>query len=494
MLAMYPFVYNEVFAITSLELAENIVKDKKSKTPIKQLRGTAEAVPDAVPLVHTKPSNLDNFVKFTSNQMEHTKPTEPVVNPTTTFVPNTIQVNAVGTALLVICSSHRPDYLQRTLSYVLKFHPRIGFPIIISEDGASPKVKSIIDTFRKEIQCTSVDINHEGGFERSKLYMPSSTTITDGTAVPVVHLHHPMSHERAENGYFKLSKHFKYALGVVFDHNSHESFAQFQSMPSPYLSGQMLISPIGFQRVIILEEDIQISPDFFEYFSSVTNMVDNDETILCASAWNDNGFSSLINPTVDRDKLVRSDFFPGLGWMLTKKLWVNELCAKWPRAYWDDWLREPPQRKNRHTIRPEICRTYHFGAKGVSGGQYNSYLNDISLNEQFQPFTSLNLDYLEETAWNSDKYMNLVRNSEIVTKQTFPVKRDEILNRKLNAEQSLRIIYTSLDGREPTSFVSLAKWLKCMDNIKAHVPRTAYKGIVSLWKEGVKLHITPAAI
>ena len=30
-----------------------------------------------------------------------------------------------------------------------------------------------------------------------------------------------------------------------------------------------------------------------------------------------------------------------------------------------------------------------------------------------------------------------------------------------------------------------------MDNIKANVPRTAYHGIVTLWKEGTKLHIVP---
>lgn len=30
-----------------------------------------------------------------------------------------------------------------------------------------------------------------------------------------------------------------------------------------------------------------------------------------------------------------------------------------------------------------------------------------------------------------------------------------------------------------------------MDNIKANVPRTAYKGIVTTWKDGIKLHIVP---
>lgn len=32
------------------------------------------------------------------------------------------------------------------------------------------------------------------------------------------------------------------------------------------------------------------------------------------------------------EALYRSDFFPGLGWMLTKSTWM-ELSPKWPKAY-----------------------------------------------------------------------------------------------------------------------------------------------------------------
>lgn len=65
------------------------------------------------------------------------------------------------------------------------------------------------------------------------------------------------------------------------------------------------------------------------------------------------------------------DFFPGLGWMLHKHLWKNELEIKWPKGYWDDWMREPAQRKDRFILRPEICRTFHFGFHGVSNAQFN---------------------------------------------------------------------------------------------------------------------------
>lgn len=69
--------------------------------------------------------------------------------------------------------------------------------------------------------------------------------------------------------------------------------------------------------------------------------------------------------------MFRSDFFPGLGWMITKKMWA-ELGPKWPNGYWDDWLREPQQRKGRATLHPEVSRTYTYGEQGVSQSQFFS--------------------------------------------------------------------------------------------------------------------------
>ena len=48
------------------------------------------------------------------------------------------------TVLLIICA-RRPDYLQRTLSNVLKYHPRNSVPIVISEDGMDRNVEQGIE-------------------------------------------------------------------------------------------------------------------------------------------------------------------------------------------------------------------------------------------------------------------------------------------------------------------------------------------------------------
>ena len=172
----------------------------------------------------------------------------------------------------------------------------------------------------------------------------------------------------------------------------------------------------GIDRVIILEEDLEIAIDFFEYFLATAPLLDSESfedydssfshdhqqhhhlhkhreqsssSLLAVSAWNDNGFEGHVKR---KEFIFRSDFFPGLGWMLNKQLWqevcildisffsihlspfisfslsffttiILQLSSKWPKAYWDDWLREESQRKGRHILHPEISRTFHFGKK-----------------------------------------------------------------------------------------------------------------------------------
>lgn len=127
--------------------------------------------------------------------------------------------------------------------------------------------------------------------------------------------------------YKELAVHYKWAIDKVFNEIS------------------------SAKQIIILEEDLHLSPDFFFYFEKLSPLLDSDQTLLAISAFNDNGIKGTVS---DSTRVVRSDFFPGLGWMLSRTLWKNELSPKWPNGYWDDWLREPNQRKGRHVLRPEV--------------------------------------------------------------------------------------------------------------------------------------------
>ena len=91
---------------------------------------------------------------------------------------------------------------------------------------------------------------------------------------------------------------------------------------------------------------------------------DPAEELLAVSAFNDNGLDGLVSDNLDAAAVLRSDFFPGLGWMLTAPMWA-ELRPIWPAMYWDDWLRGPDVRKRREVLRPEVPRTLHFGVRGT---------------------------------------------------------------------------------------------------------------------------------
>ena len=177
-------------------------------------------------------------------------------------------------------------------------------------------------------------------------------------------------------GYFKIARHYGWALNQIF-------------------------REMDFEQVIIVEDDLEISPDFYEYFTATLPLLRSDSSLWCVSAWNDNGKAGLIDQSAP-ELLYRTDFFPGLGWMMTRELWVGELMDKWAKSYWDDWMRLPEQRRGRSCIRPEISRTKTFGKIGVSNGQwFEKHLKYIVLNEKFVPFQALDLSYLKKD--NYDK-------------------------------------------------------------------------------------------
>ncbi|XP_062520631.1 protein O-linked-mannose beta-1,2-N-acetylglucosaminyltransferase 1-like isoform X2 [Corticium candelabrum] len=137
------------------------------------------------------------------------------------------------------------------------------------------------------------------------------------------------------------------------------------------------------EHVIVLEEDLIVAPDFLNYFHYLLPLLTTDKKLLTISAWNDNGY---LHSSSNNTLLYRSEFFPGLGWILSHSLW-KELKGKWPPCCygwsWDLWLREPAQRKNRDSIYPDVSRTYHIGRNGlnVNGYYFDHYFRDKALNK-----------------------------------------------------------------------------------------------------------------
>jgi hypothetical protein len=103
---------------------------------------------------------------------------------------------------------------------------------------------------------------------------------------------------------------------------------------------------MGYDYLILIESDLVVSRDVIDYFLKVApflNGQSSEEDPLCASAWNDNGFEYFgLNET----RLLRTDYFPGLGWMVHRSTWMNYWRTEWPHGLigawtpFDHWLRD----------------------------------------------------------------------------------------------------------------------------------------------------------
>ncbi len=217
-----------------------------------------------------------------------------------------------------------------------------------------------------------------------------------------------------------------------------------------------------------------LAPDFFEYFLATRPLLDADKSLWCISAWNDNGKEGFVK---GNDLLYRTDFFPGLGWMITREIW-NELKEKWPKGFWDDWMRHPTQRKGRACIMPEISRSKTFGKVGVSMGQFfDQYLKFIELNNEFFSFRKTDLTYLLKTNYDRDFIKDVYKKPL--------VRFDDVVSGSVQ-EETVRIQYESDAHLE-----SMTRQFNLMTDLKAGVPRTAYKGIISFMKDGRRIFLTP---
>lgn len=329
------------------------------------------------------------------------------------------------------------------LEKLIRYRPSASkFPIIVSQDCMDDETANVIRAYADR----GVELYQQPNQTDP---MPKSAT----------------KKERKWSGYFKIARHYKFALTTVFAHEK------------------------KFDSVIIVEDDLDIAPDFFEYFTVGRQLLKADPTLYCVSAWNDNGKG---NHVADPAKLYRTDFFGGLGWMIVRELWDDELADKWTNKYWDDWFRLPDQRKGRSCIRPEIGRSSMAvsGKKGVSKGQfYKKYLQFIRLNDKKINFTQADVSYLLKQNYDQ-AFLNEVYALEEISQLQLQSYTS------LDTSKSYRIEYV-----DNAQFRRIAKFLKIMEDLKEGVPRTAYLGVVSLSyratadsppSTGVRIHIAPA--
>ena len=324
--------------------------------------------------------------------------------------------------LIIACSRVE---VKSIIQQTLKYSPgKETFPLFVSQDCGERATKQAILEFRDDLTY----------LEHKNL-----------SAIDVE------ARQQHMVGYYKISRHYKWAIDQVF--------AASEQIDS----------------VVILEDDMMISSDFFAYFKSMRPLLDMDETLWCVSAWNDNGKQGLVS---DNSLFYRTDFMPGLGWMLTRRVW-EELRVKWPPSFWDDWMRGNEVRRNRACIRPEVSRTKLYVQRGVSGGLYfDKFYQYWVLNEH--PFNFERFDIKSLTKPIYDRaYFKKISEAELVP-------AGEVANSELASGVEYKVGY-----QDYAQYKKLANQFGLMDDERGGVLRTAYYGVVSFYHLNTYVHLVP---
>ncbi|CAG2114436.1 unnamed protein product, partial [Medioppia subpectinata] len=212
---------------------------------------------------------------------------------------------------------------------------------------------------------------------------------------------------------------------------------------------------------IILEEDLDVSPDFFKYFSQTMRLLDEDESIYCISAWNDQGYE---HTSADPSLLYRVETMPGLGWLLSRRLYKQQLEQSWPTPEklwdWDMWMRLPDIRRKRECIVPDVSRTYHFGSSGLN---MNSYFQDIYFKKHaFNTMPDIQLKDIDSV--KKDNYERqihgLLRRAIVVDHSKSPCEHNFIPDTK---GQIYVVFIKMVAPKDYSTWLSVAKCFKIWD-------------------------------
>mmetsp|Transcript_8695 Transcript_8695/g.17449 ORF Transcript_8695/g.17449 Transcript_8695/m.17449 type:complete len:406 (-) Transcript_8695:8-1225(-) len=319
-------------------------------------------------------------------------------------------IESGGKLTLAVLACNRPDYLKQTLDSLLDVDGVRKENIVVIQDGKHAPVMDVVHDY-------GLDLVQNEGQQRSR--------IRDGAE--------------------KIATHYKFAIQEAFNFNKE--------------------SP----AVIIIEDDFLFSPDFLQYFESNAPILDVDPTTFIMSAWNDNGLKIHVR---DKRKLHRTNYFPGLGWLMPRKLWEEELAAKWPRTHWDHWMRDRKQHKGRDCIHPEIPRDYHIGVKGtfMDDFHHNTYFKDIGYNKELG------------FEWDGDEYLNAVHSKydADILKKMKGGKELERIEQLQQENDQVFVIYISVKPGLPSQpFKPMGQYFKIWHEIE----RGNYDGIHQFWWE-----------
>lgn len=205
---------------------------------------------------------------------------------------------------LIVFASQRPAELQQALAALCALEGLGRFVLYVSQAGGNDAVRAVVSNAALRLQ------QRARNFERWV---------------------YKRRHQQASR-----SQHYRFGLYRAFQQRRHS-------------------------HVIVLDDDMQASPDLLLYFEAMAPLLEVDPTLWCISAWNDN--SRAAGFRWDAKRMMRTSYFPGQGWLLRRQLW-DEIGSTWPHNDFDTWMRLPDISHGRDCIAPEVNRIQMIDSAG----------------------------------------------------------------------------------------------------------------------------------
>ncbi|KAG0716899.1 Protein O-linked-mannose beta-1,2-N-acetylglucosaminyltransferase 1 [Chionoecetes opilio] len=159
--------------------------------------------------------------------------------------------------------------------------------------------------------------------------------------------------------------------------------------------------------VILLDEDVEISPDFFSFMSQTLPLLQADSTLCCVNGHAAEGFLGLAH---DDSRVFRGSVQVEWGYGVTLGF-VREALSLWKTTgqntlLYDFWLYINVE-KYRECIFPEVSRTRHYGM-GVNTDSYLKESGPLLMPlVQHAPVTLHNVHRLQLDMWQEDLALNI---------------------------------------------------------------------------------------
>lgn len=233
--------------------------------------------------------------------------------------------------------------------------------------------------------------------------------------------------------------------------------------------------------LIVIEEELVLSPDFLYFLAQCTPTLDKDPSLLGVSAFNFHGFEELSS---NKSLVYRVEDFPGLAFMIKMSVYKERMkgslksCCS-DRAWYGWSLPVYNQSHAGYMLLPDVSRVYRQPFEGFNVDE--DYLVSL-FNKPRETNLDRNPKLLGMEKLEQSKYDSVIKQYIL---SALHINHGNIRNCALNgsplklpeSKRNFKLFYKQTTG---TDFTVLQKFSKCFHIVVTakHPPKHLYKGLL----------------